>query len=46
MSAGLAGVLVRTGKFLQNALPPEVTPTVIVDSIVDAPAMLERIFPG
>ncbi|HXM86119.1 MAG TPA: TIGR01458 family HAD-type hydrolase [Solirubrobacteraceae bacterium] len=45
MSAGLAGVLVRTGKFLQNALPPEVTPTVIVDSIADVPAMLERIFP-
>jgi phospholysine phosphohistidine inorganic pyrophosphate phosphatase len=46
MSAGLAGVLVRTGKFVQNALPPEVTPTVIVDSIADVPAMLERIFPG
>ena len=45
MAAGLAGVLVRTGKFLQNALPPEVTPTVIVDSIADVPAMLERIFP-
>jgi HAD superfamily hydrolase (TIGR01458 family) len=46
MSAGLAGVLVRTGKYLHNALPPEVTPTVIVDSIVDVPTMLERIFPS
>lgn len=45
MAAGLAGVLVRTGKFLQKALPPEVTPTAIVDSIADVPAMLERIFP-
>jgi ribonucleotide monophosphatase NagD (HAD superfamily) len=46
MAAGLAGVLVRTGKFLQKALPPEVTPTAIVDSIVDVPAMLQRLFPG
>jgi phospholysine phosphohistidine inorganic pyrophosphate phosphatase len=46
MSAGLAGVLVRTGKFLQHALPPEVTPTVIVDSVADVPAMLARIFPS
>jgi HAD superfamily hydrolase (TIGR01458 family) len=46
MAAGLAGVLVRTGKFLQKALPPEVTPTAIVDSIVDVPAMLLRLFPG
>jgi HAD superfamily hydrolase (TIGR01458 family) len=45
MAAGLAGVLVRTGKFLQKALPPEVTPTAIVDSIVDVPSVLERIFP-
>jgi phospholysine phosphohistidine inorganic pyrophosphate phosphatase len=44
MAAGLAGVLVRTGKFLQKALPPEVTPTAIVDSIADVPAMLARIF--
>jgi phospholysine phosphohistidine inorganic pyrophosphate phosphatase len=46
MAAGLAGVLVRTGKFLQKALPPEVTPTSIVDSIADVPAILQRIFPG
>jgi phospholysine phosphohistidine inorganic pyrophosphate phosphatase len=46
MAAGLAGVLVRTGKFLQKALPPEVTPTAIVDSIVDVPAILQRLFPG
>lgn len=44
MAAGLAGVLVRTGKYLQKALPPEVTPTAIVDSIADVPAMLGRIF--
>jgi len=46
MAAGLAGVLVRTGKFLQKALPPEVTPTAIVDSIAEVPAILQRIFPG
>jgi hypothetical protein len=39
-------VLVRTGKYLQKALPPEDTPTAIVDSIADVPAILQRIFPG
>jgi phospholysine phosphohistidine inorganic pyrophosphate phosphatase len=44
MAAGMAGVLVRTGKFRQDALPPEVTPTAIVDSIADVPELLTRIF--
>ncbi len=46
MAAGLAGVLVRTGKFLQNALPPHVSPTAVVDSIADVPGLLERVFPA
>jgi phospholysine phosphohistidine inorganic pyrophosphate phosphatase len=46
MAAGLAGILVRTGKFRQDALPPEVTPTAVVDSIADVPEMLNRILPG
>ena len=40
MAAGLPGILVRTGKYRQDALPPEVTPTAIVDSIADVPALL------
>lgn len=46
MEAGLPGVLVRTGKYLQKALPQEVTPTAIVDSIADVPGLLARILPG
>jgi HAD superfamily hydrolase (TIGR01458 family) len=46
MAAGLPGILVRTGKYRQDALPPEVTPTAIADSIADVPALLERILPG
>jgi phospholysine phosphohistidine inorganic pyrophosphate phosphatase len=46
MAAGLPGILVRTGKYRQDALPPEVTPTAIVDSINDVPALLARILPG
>jgi phospholysine phosphohistidine inorganic pyrophosphate phosphatase len=46
MAAGLPGILVRTGKYRQDAIPPEVTPTAIVDSIVDVPALLARILPG
>jgi HAD superfamily hydrolase (TIGR01458 family) len=46
MAAGLAGILVRTGKYRQDALPPEVTPTAVVDSIADVPEMLQRILPG
>jgi HAD superfamily hydrolase (TIGR01458 family) len=45
MAAGLAGVLVRTGKFRQDALP-EVTPTAVADSIADVPELLQRIFAG
>jgi phospholysine phosphohistidine inorganic pyrophosphate phosphatase len=44
MAAGLPGVLVRTGKFRQDALPQEVTPTAIVDSVADVPGLLARIF--
>ncbi len=46
MAAGLAGILVRTGKYRQDALPPEVTPTAVVDSIADVPEMLQRMLPG
>ncbi len=46
MAAGLAGVLVRTGKFVDRGLPIEVNPTAVVDSIADVPGLLERIFPG
>ncbi|HTA06171.1 MAG TPA: TIGR01458 family HAD-type hydrolase [Solirubrobacteraceae bacterium] len=46
MAAGLPGVLVRTGKYLQKALPQEVTPTAIVDSIVDVPGLLARVLPA
>lgn len=46
MAAGLPGILVRTGKYRQDALPQEVTPTAIADSIADVPALLERILPG
>ncbi len=46
MDAGLAGVLVRTGKFVDKGLPVQVRPTAVVDSIVDVPALLERVFPA
>ena len=46
MAAGLPGVLVRTGKYRRDALPEGVTPTAIVDSIEDVPALLSRILPG
>jgi HAD superfamily hydrolase (TIGR01458 family) len=46
MAAGLAGVLVRTGKFRQTALNARVTPTAIVDSIGDVPRLLARILPA
>jgi HAD superfamily hydrolase (TIGR01458 family) len=45
MAAGLAGVLVRTGKFHRGALTARVTPTAIVDSVKDAPSLLARIAP-
>ena len=44
MAAGLAGVLVRTGKFVDKGMPVEVSPTAVVDSIVDVPDVLARIF--
>jgi phospholysine phosphohistidine inorganic pyrophosphate phosphatase len=43
MAAGLPGVLVRTGKFRQDALTARVTPTAIVDSIRDVPALISRL---
>jgi phospholysine phosphohistidine inorganic pyrophosphate phosphatase len=45
MAAGLPGILVRTGKYRRDALKARVTPTAIVDSIVDVPALLGRILP-
>jgi len=45
MAAGLPGVLVRTGKYRQDALTARVTPTAIVDSIKDVPGLLARIQP-
>jgi ribonucleotide monophosphatase NagD (HAD superfamily) len=46
MAAGLAGVLVRTGKYHRDALAARVTPTAIVDSVKDAPGLLARIAPA
>jgi phospholysine phosphohistidine inorganic pyrophosphate phosphatase len=46
MSAGLPGVLVRTGKYREDALSSRVTPTAIVDSIGDVPALLKRLLPA
>jgi HAD superfamily hydrolase (TIGR01458 family) len=46
MAAGLPGVLVRTGKYRQEALRARVTPTAIVDSIKDVPRLLARILPA
>lgn len=43
MAAGLPGVLVRTGKYRRDALSMRVTPSAIVDSIADVPALLPRI---
>jgi HAD superfamily hydrolase (TIGR01458 family) len=45
MAAGLPGVLVRTGKYREDALPAGVTPTAVADSIRDVPALLERMLP-
>jgi phospholysine phosphohistidine inorganic pyrophosphate phosphatase len=46
MAAGLPGVLVRTGKYRQDALRGRVTPTAIVDSIKEVPRLLTRILPA
>ena len=45
MAAGLPAVLVRTGKYRADALTSRITPTAIVDSIADVPALLERMPP-
>lgn len=43
LAAGLPGVLVRTGKYREDALAGSgVRPTAIVDSIADVPALLAR----
>jgi hypothetical protein len=41
----LAGILVRTGKYLENAVTARVTPTAVADSIDDVPNLLARIMP-
>jgi len=42
IDAGLAGILVRTGKFREDALRDSgVEPTAVVDSIADVPALLD-----
>jgi HAD superfamily hydrolase (TIGR01458 family) len=46
MAAGLPGVLVRTGKYRQEALNARVTPTAVVDSIKDVPRLLARMLPA
>jgi phospholysine phosphohistidine inorganic pyrophosphate phosphatase len=43
MSAGFPGVLVRTGKFREDALTARVTPTAIADSIKDVPSLFARL---
>lgn len=46
LAAGLPAVLVRTGKFRQDALESSgVVPTAIVDSIRDVPGLLEGLLP-
>jgi HAD superfamily hydrolase (TIGR01458 family) len=41
LAAGIAGVLVRTGKYLEQAVRgSRITPTATIDSIVDLPALL------
>jgi ribonucleotide monophosphatase NagD (HAD superfamily) len=43
LAAGLRGVLVRTGKFRAELLESsKVTPTAILDSITELPALLAR----
>ena len=42
MAAGLAGVLVRTGKYRADALTTRVSPSAVVDSIADVPELLAR----
>jgi ribonucleotide monophosphatase NagD (HAD superfamily) len=43
MAAGLAGFLVRTGKFREDALTASgVVPTAVLDSVADLPDALRR----
>ncbi len=42
MAAGLAGVLVRTGKYRADALTTRVSPSAVVDSIAEVPELLAR----
>ena len=43
MDAGLAGILVRTGKYREDLVEESgVDPTATVDSIADVPALLGR----
>jgi HAD superfamily hydrolase (TIGR01458 family) len=43
LGAGLAGILVRTGKYREDAVRVSgVEPTAVVDSIADVPALLEH----
>jgi ribonucleotide monophosphatase NagD (HAD superfamily) len=43
LGAGLAGILVRTGKYRDDALRASgIEPTAIVDSIADVPALLAK----
>ena len=47
LGAGLAGVLVRTGKFREDALAASgVTPTAVVDSIADVPDLVSALSRG
>jgi HAD superfamily hydrolase (TIGR01458 family) len=44
LAAGLAGILVRTGKYRPDAVAAAgVTPTATVDSIADVPELLDRL---
>jgi HAD superfamily hydrolase (TIGR01458 family) len=46
LGAGLAGILVRTGKYRDDALQASgIEPTAVVDSIADVPALLDRVTP-
>jgi HAD superfamily hydrolase (TIGR01458 family) len=43
LGAGLAGILVRTGKYREDAVRVSgIDPTAVVDSIADVPALLEH----
>jgi ribonucleotide monophosphatase NagD (HAD superfamily) len=47
LGAGLAGILVRTGKYREDAVEASgVEPTRVVDSIADVPSALEQLSPS